>query len=183
MPFARLVVAAVLALSAAACAAGPCPASSKSDSATALRGPIGAPLVAQARQALALGQHRFTIQSLGGSVEDAVALGHALRAAGARLEVDGVCWSACVHALLLVDDRHAGPGVDVRLHRAAAAGGGDLAPWRLDDGAIIQISTAAFGAALYRQLGVPADLVTRDTAGLNMRRLAPADLARMGLQT
>lgn len=148
---------------------------------TALRGWIGHAMQSQVATALAAGHRSFTIDSRGGELDPALEIGRLIKFNAGSLEVDGACMSACVSALMMVPDRRARPGADVRLHRAAAPDGGPKTVARIG-GLVIPIDAAQYGAAIYRKLGVPQDLIERDTADFTLRRLSPADLVRMGVQ-
>lgn len=147
----------------------------------ALQGWIGPPMAHRAAAALAAGHRRFTIDSRGGEVDAALEIGRLIKMHDGRLQVAAACMSACIMTLMIVPNRHAGRDADLRLHRAADFNGGNSSLLRLGD-KVVAIDAAVYGATIYRALGVPADLVERDTAGVNTRRLSGKDLERMGVR-
>lgn len=132
-----------------------------------LRGKIGKPMVDETRDALAKGRRAFTIESPGGYVFPALALGLEIKLAGGSLTAINECSSACVYALCQVPDRYVAPGTKVRIHMPSTDN--ELTLRLFDD--------------LLKMCGVSAEVIERDARSINGGRpLSPGELAQMGIR-
>jgi hypothetical protein len=129
-----------------------------------LRGNVDMAMVDKARAAASAGTRHFIIDSRGGYLIPAMALGAVIHRSRASVTARGECLSACVLVLMSAADRRVAPGTAVAFHDSA-------------DPAVSRV------AAEYLSLqGVPSRLIADYVGTVNVRPLSALALTSMGVK-
>lgn len=134
----------------------------------ALYGKVDTHMADQVRAAIAAGRRDFSIEGPGGYAFAAAAISGAIRRAGARLVVSGICQSACALIAISVPTRCLAAGAELRMHAAYLRGLSDEA-------------NAALSSLVMQAIGVPRELAERTKTVINLRALSAADLERLDI--
>lgn len=143
-----------------ACVAA-CSAAEQPSGGTLLRGNVDMAMVDKARAAVLAGERQFRIDSRGGYLIQAMAIGQLMHAHGASITVDHECMSACVLVLQSAAERHAAPGAKIGFHDSA-------------DPTVRKVA-----AEYLAMQGTPPDLIAGYVGTVNVRPLSTRDVARL----